>query len=268
MSYYDILILFLLGAAGGFLSGLLGVGGGIIFIPVFEYYFGQNYGGEELVRLILANSFGAILVAGIASSIKHYKLGNFHLSIILKIALPAIVAGSILTKLIADQSWYKEEYFKGLFILILLVTVAKSTRRRDVEDEVEKPLKKRTLPIIGLITGAISALTGLGGGIAMIPLLTEVAKMNIKKASAISIGVIPIMVLPYIIIYALQDPGHNVPFQIGYVNFIALFPIAVGIIIFSTFGVKAAQRWNSRVLRIIFAALIIILIIRFTIGLI
>lgn len=268
LSYNEILILFALGAAGGFLSGLLGVGGGIIFIPVFEYYFGKDYGGEELVRLILANSFGAILIAGIASSIKHYRMGNFHLSIILKIALPAIVTGSILTKLIATQSWYKEEYFKGLFIFILLFTVIRSITHKRGMDEEERPVKRRTLPLIGVLAGAISALSGLGGGVAIIPLLTELSKMNIKKASAISIGVIPIIVLPYLVIYAMQDIGHEVKYQLGYVNFIALFPIAVGITIFSSYGVKVAMRSRSRVLQIIFAALILTLIIRFTIGLI
>jgi uncharacterized membrane protein YfcA len=73
----QIILLLLTGALGGFMSGLLGVGGGIIFVPVIDYYLQkQGINGHLLVNLILANSLATIVFTGAAGSIKQFKLGK------------------------------------------------------------------------------------------------------------------------------------------------------------------------------------------------
>lgn len=270
MGIEEILVLIALGAIGGFLSGLLGVGGGVIFIPVFEYYFGAKLGfeGEELVRFILANSFAAIVVAGISATRKHRKMGRFYPRMILTIAIPAIVTGSVITQLIASRPWYKEEYFKGLFILVLFYTVVRTLLKKHPKEQEEAPIRSHVLPLIGMAAGAVSSLSGLGGGVALIPLLTGFAKLDMKKASAVSIGVIPVMVLPYVLIYSFQQTTYDGPLQFGYLSVLALLPVSVGVLVFSSLGVKVAQRSHDRTLRYIFATLILILIVKFTIQLI
>ncbi len=269
-----ILIYLAFGILGGFLSGLLGVGGGIIFIPVFDYMFrSQGVEGEELVRFILANSFLAILFAGMFSSIKHWKMGNFHMREVLTIAIPATISGTLLSQVITSAAWYKEIYFKLVFIFVILFTLWRTwvaSRKSSIKTDGE--YHTPTYGFIGLGTGLISAISGLGGGVVMIPLLTMLGKLDIKKASAISISVIPIMILPFLLVYALGQPTYHFEYSFGYMQFQFILPIVAGIFLGSPFGVRMGQRMKSKNLQIVFSILLIIIVARYlkevvTIGL-
>jgi uncharacterized protein len=260
-----ILIYLAFGIIGGLLSGLLGVGGGIIFIPVFDHLF-RSLGieGEELVRFILANSFLAILFAGMFSGLKHMRMGNFHLREVLTIAIPATITGSVLSQVITSALWYKEIYFKIVFIAVILVTLWRtwvSIRRKEVREEIE--YRPKTYASIGAATGLISAVSGLGGGIVMIPLLTMLGKLDIKKASAISISVIPIMILPFLVVYALGEPTTLYSYSLGYMQFQFILPIVAGVFLGSPFGVRMGQRMKSVHLQLIFSVLLIIIVARY-----
>ena len=176
---------------GGMLSGLLGVGGGIIFIPVFEWIFRQKgLDGEELVRMMLANSFLAILFSGITSSYKHQKMGTFYPKEIITIAIPAMVFGAGMSYFITSLSWYKDVYFQLVFVIVIVVTLWRLSVSGKKEAQPELPYSRVKYGFIGVATGLISAFSGLGGGVAMIPLLTLVLRQDMRKAAGISIGVI------------------------------------------------------------------------------
>lgn len=265
-----MLVYLLFGVLGGVLSGLLGVGGGIIFIPVFDHIF-RSHGieGEELVRYILANSFLAILFAGLSSSLKHWRMGNFHLREVLTIAFPAMVTGVSLSTWITHATWYKETYFKLVFMGVILYTLWRTWVNNRKEATVEElPYSSTRYSLIGLATGFISAVSGLGGGVAMIPLLTMWARLDIRKASAISISVIPIMILPFLLIYALGNPTSPMPYQWGYLQFLFTAPVVLGIFIGSPLGVRWGQQMKSSNLQRIFAGLLILLVIKYVYELI
>lgn len=262
----ELLIVYLLvGTLGGLLSGLLGVGGGIIFIPLFDFMFrSAGIEGEELVRFILANSFLTIVFAGISSSLKHRKMGNFHWKEVITIALPATITGSLLSQWIATSSWYREIYFKWVFIVVILFTLWRTWANRAKSEDVSKGTFHRAkYALIGLLTGMISAISGLGGGIAMIPLLTMFGKLDIKKASAISISVIPIMVLPFLVIYANGNPQHVFDWSLGYLQFQFILPVILGVMIGSPLGVRWAQKMESKKLQLIFAALLLVIVSKY-----
>ena len=267
MEITDILLALVFGVAGGFLSGLLGVGGGIIFIPVFDWLFRQKgVEGQELVRLMLANSFLAILFSGITSSYKHRKLGSFYPKEIIAIAIPAMVFGASMSYLITSMEWYNEVYFKVVFLAVILITLFRLWQTRPSKQDgmqVETPFSVARYIVIGLATGLISAFSGLGGGVAMIPLLTMVMHMDIKKASGISIGVIPIMILPFLVVYAIQQPEIQFDGGLGYLQFLIVLPVVIGIFIGSPLGVAAAKRLESRRLNAIFAALLVIIAVKY-----
>lgn len=265
MEITELLLLLTLGALGGMLSGLLGVGGGIIFVPVFDFVFRKaGAAGEELVRFILANSFLAIFFSGLSSTYQQRKRGYFFPEIIAQIALPAMLSGALMSHLIASYNWYGSAGFKVFFVLTLLFTLWRTFLKRRKSNytvaEVNKPI---VFILIGIITGLISALSGLGGGVAMIPLLQLLTGRNIKTASAISIGVIPLMVIPFLIVYGLQNPSINGSLQVGYLNFLAVLPLLTGIIPGSRMGVGLAHKMQEKYLLYIFAVLLILLILKY-----
>ena len=62
LEWFDYLLLIAAGAIGGFMSGLIGVGGGIIFVPILTYFLSRlGYADEVLVKAVLANSLFAII---------------------------------------------------------------------------------------------------------------------------------------------------------------------------------------------------------------
>ena len=86
-------LIVLLGFAGGFLAGMLGVGGGLVFVPVFQEIVKNHEIAADRVPYVLANSLLIVFVVGISGSIKHIKIKNTHLQAALTTGLAAVSLG-------------------------------------------------------------------------------------------------------------------------------------------------------------------------------
>ena len=102
----------------------------------------------------------------------------------------------------------------------------------------------------------------------MIPLMTGMARFDMRKAASISIGVIPLLAIPNMIVYAGSIPSQTSGLQVGYLHYGLAFPIVLGVLVSSGFGVRAAQRVGEKYLKLIFAILILILIVKYTLEII
>ena len=262
MEITGLLVLLGFGLVGGFLSGLLGVGGGIIFIPIITYYLnGMGIEGEEFVRYLLANSFATIFFAGLISTFKQWRIKQFYPKQILMTAGLAMVSSTAVTYAIAQATWYSEQAFSFIFLALLVFTVLRFTTKKEGKSYDVKDTANKKYLITGLFTGIITSLSGLGGGVIMIPLFNQYVKVDMRTASAISIGVIPLILIPVLITYAISSPEQLVQAnQLGYVLPRIFFPMVAGLLVAAPLGVTAAQKLSNRVLKIIFATLVIIVI--------
>jgi len=267
VDYTLILILVGFGLAGGFISGLLGVGGGIVFIPVLTSTFiTLGFDDADLPKYILANSFAATFFAGAISSYKQYKLGSFYPRPILLTAFFAIPSSLFISRLIKTGHWYDKESFSIFFVVLLIIMLIRFLTSTKTGNLTPKEAKKYKFGITGALTGIIAALSGLGGGIIMVPLFTQYIKLDIKKAASISIGVIPLMMIPLIAYYGVNGPEKlSGVSQIGYLIPSAFLPLIGGLLFAAPLGVVAGKHASRRLLKIIFASLITIVIIK-TIG--
>ncbi|MGZ5245129.1 MAG: TSUP family transporter, partial [Bacteroidia bacterium] len=118
----DFLLLFFYGAIGGLLSGMLGIGGGIIYVIVLNTFL-EKYGlkGEELVKFVLSNSIAATFFAGVSGTIKQRKSGNFFPREILVTGSAGITSALAVTYSIVHWDWYSKEIFSLFFMAILLI---------------------------------------------------------------------------------------------------------------------------------------------------
>ncbi len=272
-----IILLFLTGILGGFLAGLTGVGGNMIFIPILDFVLqqmGLNTDKELLVKIIIANSLCITVCTGSLVSFRQYKMGNYFPKEILLTASFGIITSLSMSYLIKTGNWYSKETFNYVFICMLIPFIIKllSDINKENKQILEKTtenlqnnlpkneIKDRSFLITGAFVGMITALSGLGGGILMIPMFTDILKIPIKKASAISSGVIPLLSFPICMMYLFfSDIPSKSAFQIGYVDIRLILPIVFGAVFSTQWGVKAAQKTSPKVIRIVFASLVMII---------
>lgn len=280
-----IILLFLTGILGGFLAGLTGVGGNMIFIPILDFVLQQMGLGmdkEWLVKAIIANSLCITVCTGSLVSFRQYKAGNYFPKEILLTASLGIITSLSMSYFIRTGTWYSKETFNYVFICMLIPFVIKmladigKEKKQDValglkpaftnistEKPQENNIKNSAFLITGAFVGMITALSGLGGGILMIPMFTDILKIPIKKASAISSGVVPILSFPICMMYLFfSDVASKSPFQFGYVDIRLILPIVFGAVFSTNWGVKAAQKTSPAVIKMVFASLVMIIFVK------
>lgn len=255
----DYIIIFILGSLGGFISGFLGVGGGIIYIPILDYFlFKIGMRNDVLVKGILANSLFTIIFSGSVASFAQYKSGNFFPKQILQTAIPGIITALVITYLIKNGTWYSKPVFNivfaGMLFLIMIKMFSSKSSNKSIDEKVAKP---HQYFFTGLFVGVVTAMSGLGGGVVMTPAFTDVLKQDIRKASSISNGVIPLFAIA-IGIYNLSGiaPVKFNDWQIGYIIFPVIFPMILATFIFAPIGVRTSQKTKPKIIRSVFISFV------------
>lgn len=273
LSYFGInldtsllLILALTGLISGFYSGMVGSGGNVILIPILDYVLYQ-YGLRDdlLVKSIIAHSLVVTFFLGIIVSYRQYLERNFHLKEVVATAILGMISATIMTWLINNGTWYQKSDFDIVFAIMLFLLILKLVldKKSGLTDENKKESKGWLLGIGG-ITGVVTSLSGLGGGIILIPGFTDIMKMSLKQASSISISVICLLSLPIGISYMIATPDQaiDLPLQVGYISFSVVLATLMGVLVSAPFGVRASHRVNPRVIKMIFAAVVTTLLVK------
>ncbi|MFZ1808712.1 MAG: sulfite exporter TauE/SafE family protein [Cyclobacteriaceae bacterium] len=271
MTIILFVLLFLLGVATGFYSGLLGTGGNIILIPALDLLF-VYYGisGTESVKLIIANSLFVTVFLGAVITLKQHRIGNFHLREILSIGIPGMISAYAMSEWINSSNWFDKFYFDIIFLTLLILLAVRllffKTIERKWEENEKSDFNYGAFMGVGLLTGCVTSLSGLGGGIVLIPFLTDIMKEPVKKASSVSIGVIMLLAISVTASYLFVNDGQQVeaklPMQIGYISILTIAPILAGILMASSYGVKVAHKTSPLKLRIIFGIIVTLLCIK------
>lgn len=266
------LILLLIGAIVGYYSGLIGTGGNIILIPVFDILFHYLKIPEtEVVKFIIAHSFFITAFTGLSVSYKQFKAKNLHVKEVLFISIAGMITAFFMTEFIKNGNWYHKSDFDLVFFTLLLILAIRMLFFKQPPPPInDNHLNKPYFPIIGIVAGLISSLSGLGGGIIVIPILTDILKTPLKKASSISIGVVAMLALPISISYLSIDARsvmqHVLPAQIGYISMFIAAPVLIGVFSTTGWGVRTAQKTDPNKLRLILGIVVIILCAKMVYG--
>lgn len=261
MDIQTILLLCLTGAAVGFYAGVTGTGGNMILVPMLDFLLAR-YGlaGEDLVRFMIANSLLITFFTGAIVSFRQYKVNNFYIREMLLVGLIGIVTAGITTHFVCNATWYDKRKFDIVFSMMILPVIVKMfVDRKSGVIAMQERKNNAFFLVTGFFTGILTALSGLGGGIVMFPIFTDILKMPIKKASSVSIGVIALLALPVSILYLLEKPNHltvHLPLQVGYVAFGFVIPILFGVLLVSPYGVRVGQTMQPVTIRFLFGGII------------
>ncbi len=257
------------GIAAGAFGSLLGLGGGVLLVPLLTLGFGlplREAVGVSLVSVIVTSSVSAAVYL-------ERHAANLRLGMTLE---PFTAFGAIVGGLLAFV--LDEHALAALFALLLVYAAVSMLRPRDpepepaaggpieavttagaappgrierIQDRLSGPgyrIRRLRTAIVGSVAaGIVSALLGIGGGIVKVPLMHLLMGVPLRVATATSNLMIGITASASAIIYLVR--GGLDPYVAG--------PTAIGVFIGASVGSRVAHRIDVRLLRVLFSAVLV-----------
>ncbi len=236
------------GFVAGMLSGLFGVGGGIITTPAVNTLLG----GTAIQAI--ATPLPVILPTSIVGSYTYAKAGEVSFRAARWAGVPGIggaIAGALLTEVVNAH-------------LLLVVTSAliAITAAQVIAGRTPKTpwVKGRTPPwkysAIGLVAGFVSGLLGIGGGIVMVPALTAWIGMPVRRALGTSLLVIAILVIPGTIVHAI----------LGHIDWAIFLVLTLGVVPGVRIGARIALGVRERTLRVAVGTFLLVVAVAYGVA--
>lgn len=239
-----MLELLLIGAMVGIFSGLFGIGGGIILVPVLKYYYQMqlNVPINFTMPMAVASSLTIIIFTTATSSYKYIQKNQVDFLIfynMIPVSLFGIILGTILSNHIDGKTYSK------LFAILLIMVSIKLLlpKKHHPDNNASQNIKQKfnfQFYLFSLISGMLSALFGIGGGIINTPYFLYL-KLNMQKA----IGTNTLCCLPAAFfgasIYAFSNTSNlNLNYTTGLIHWPTVINIAFAGVFFAPIGVKVA----------------------------
>jgi uncharacterized protein len=253
------------GSIAGVIAGLLGVGGGIVVVPILFFLFtSQGAPPEHIMQMALGTSLGSIMFTSVSSFRAHHRRGAVHWDIVRRIT-PGILVGTFSGAWVAAM--LSTAFLKGFFALFLYYVSAQMLLNF-------KPKPTRRLPGrlgmfgAGGFIGVVSSFVGIGGGTLSVPFMSWCnipVHHAIGTSAAIGFPIAVAGTLGYIVngLKAAGLPALN----LGYINLPALFGIALFSMITAPLGARLAHRLPVVTLKRVFAVFLVVTATRMAWGL-
>ena len=256
----DVLILMtagllLTGIIAGLLAGLLGVGGGIVIVPVLFLLFTYlDVPDAIIMHMAVATSLATIIPISVSSARSHYGRGAVDMSVFRNWTPPMLIGAGVAGAASGGlDSSYLQLLFGGIAIYVSLSMIRGKASASDAapgEAEIA-PLGRGTSgKAIASVIGGASALMGIGGGSIAVPVLSALA-LPVHRAVGTAAAFGFLIAVPGALgfVWAGLDVDGRLPFSFGFVN------IPAALIIFSTslftvpLGSRIAHALNPKGLR-------------------
>lgn len=247
-----------LGTGVGFLAGLLGVGGGMLMVPILTLLFTQR-GVESgmAVKMAIATAMATIFFTSLSSVRAHHRLGAVRWDIVQRMA-PGIVLGSLVGGAGAFAA------LKGQGLALLFAAFIGYTALKMFKNAPTKP--SRSMPGfagqagVGSGIGFVSSLLGAGGAFLSVPFMTWCnvpPRHAVGTSAALGFPIALASTAGYVI------SGWNLPAAMpgafGYLYLPGLLVVALASVTLAPWGARTAQRIDVALLKRLFAVLLLIL---------
>ncbi len=244
----------LLGLFVGLFAGMLGIGGGMLLVPLLVFMFSaQDFPADRILHLALGTSLTTIVFTSLSSIRAHHMHGAVRWDIF-RTAAAGLVIGTLLGAFIAD--WLNTRFLAVVFVVFVSYSATQMIMGK-------KPAPSRRLPgPVGMsvgssLVGVISSLVGAGGGVVSIPLMV-MCNVPIRNAVGTSAALGLPIALAGAVGYAYTGLGQAglPPMSMGYVYLPALIGIVIGTFITVPFGARLAHTMPVTLLKRIFALIL------------
>lgn len=258
--------LLLTGVVAGLLAGLLGVGGGIVIVPVlFNVFLFLDIDPAIRMHLAVGTSLATIIPTSVMSARAHFKRGGIDVDL-LKSWGPAIFAGVLLGTYLGGNA--RGAVLTAIFAVIALLVAANMAFRKDGAIVAESLPKGLARIAMGFGVGAFSVMMGIGGGTLTVPLLTAF-NYPIRRAVGTASAIGFIIGVPGAIGFILS--GLNVanlpPLSLGYANLIGFALIVPATMTMAPIGARIAHTIKPQTLRYAFGLFLFVTSVRMFLSL-
>ena len=252
-----ILGLILIGICAGFASGLLGVGGGFLIVPL--QYFLLKYIGVEpdlAILISLGTSLAIIVPTSLSGAYRHTRTMDNIIKPGIQLGIFGLIGGVIGGFVASGLPSRVLEIIFGC--LLLFITVKNIIDINKEREEAKIPFNLITTAIVGLLVGFSSGLLGVGGGIFLIAILTALLGFSLIEAIGTSSVFICLTAIGGFLSYMVSGWGVSTfPYSIGYVSLINFALIAAFSVPLASAGAKMAHKVPQKKLKIIFSVLVL-----------
>ena len=247
-----------LGAFTGFSAGMLGIGGGLVLVPILTLMFTAQgvFPPGEVLHMALGTSMASIIFTAIASLRAHHSHGAVLWNVV-KTITPGILIGTAVGTLFAANVPVRPlAVFFAVFVCLVALQMGLNL----------KPKPSRELPgpvgvgAMGLLIGVLSSLVAIGGGALTVPFLSW-CNVQVQKAIGTSAAVgLPIAIGGTVgYVFNGWSIAGLPPGSLGFVYLPALAVLVVTSMLTAPYGARMAHRLPVPTLKRIFAVLLVLL---------
>lgn len=274
--------LLLAGYVAGVIAGLLGVGGGIVMVPVlFQAWVLIGVETSLQMHLAVGTSLAAICVTSLRSVQAHAKTGHVDFAVLRRWG-PYVVGGALAGAVAAR--FVSGAQLTLLFALLTLVLGTRMALVPNAQERVQEGGKEDAASGVPALTppalaplgqaglagliGFFSALVGIGGGTFSVPLLTRIG-LVVHRAVATSAGIGLFIAVPGTLGFIASGwaSAGLPPWSLGYVSLPAFMTLIPTTVLGAPVGARLAHRLSRRTLRLIFAGFLLLTATRMTAAL-
>lgn len=248
-----------LGLIGGLMAGLLGIGGGVIIVPVlFSLFSEMQLDANVAMPMALATTLGVIVLTTAGAALSHKRIGNLRWLIVRRyivwMMLGAFVASQIAGRMNA-------EWWLWIFPIFLLYVAARLSGLIPQKIQIYAPLHKWQQYIGAFLFGNLAIFLGLSGSVLLVPHFMQRHHLTMAQAvgtaTACGMGTAFVGMLGYMLYAA---PVHDLPGgNIGYVYWPAVLVMGISGLFAAPLGAKLAKKVPELWLKRLFSTLLVII---------
>jgi len=254
---FSALILVITGSVIGFASGFFGVGGGFLMIPV-QYWLLTSLGIDPTLSLRVAfgTSLAAILPTALSSTWGHHCRHCVLLRPLALMAIPGIIGGFVGA---AISTHAPGRLMACLFGVLLFLAAVRMFFSHAPPGNEHIPESSRVYLPWGFAFGFVSGLFGVGGGIVMVPVMTTILRIPLRKAIGTSTVFMVCSSTSGIISYIINglDVAGRPPYSFGYVDVAYWCVLVAASVPLARLGVRAAHTTPPEKIKLLFVVLMI-----------